>query len=93
MRDIVANAPGLIHPGGSVWLELDSSHPQMLARRYPPFAQAVAQGAPQAATQGALPDAATGPGIGQVEGHVEVVQWWRDLSGHPRFVRIRTHGA
>ena len=73
-------------PGrAGVW-QVDSSHPESLARTYPRRATAA-------------PDAADSESDGRqrhiseavvVEGKsVQTMEWWRDLSGRPRFVRLK----
>ena len=75
--------------GPRVWgWQVDSSHPESLARTYP-----------RRATAAVAPDATDSESNGRqrhiseavvVEGKsVQTMEWWRDLSGRPRFVRLK----
>ncbi|CEL95770.1 unnamed protein product [Vitrella brassicaformis CCMP3155] len=70
IRSLASRMAAFLKPHGQggmrqVWLETDSSHPEVL--------------------QGAV---AKRDGSGDFGGRVVSMQWWRDLGGHSRFVRL-----
>ena len=76
---ILVAAPRLLVPGASIWLEVDESHPPLIAALFASASDAPRSGAVSARTDRSRQELA----------HIQLVSCHDDMFGRPRFVHLR----